>query len=142
MTTPDLLVPTARPTEQVFPILSPSQMERMAKYGVRRSVAKDDVLLQPGQPLASCFLVIRGLLNVDRPTRDGFSLVVQHGPGQFTGEVAVLTGRRAVVRIRAEEPAEVVEIERKQLLRLLQVESELGEIVMRAYILRRAELIG
>ena len=36
----------------------------------------------------------------------------------------------------------IIDIDRPQLLRLLQTDTEIGEIVTRAFILRRAELIG
>ncbi len=54
----------------------------------------------------------------------------------------MLSGRRALVRIRAGEPSEVIEIDREDLLALVQTDSELSEIFMRAFILRRLELIA
>src|SRR5579859_8265817 len=142
MTTAQLLMTTERPREQVFPTLTPAQIERAAQYGVRRMVAKDEILLDAGSPPPGAFVVVKGALDVFRTTRDGFALLAQHGPGQFTGEAGLLVGRRAMARIQAKEPGEVIEIDRVRLKRLLQVESEVGEIVMRAFILRRAELIG
>ncbi|HKG18620.1 MAG TPA: FAD-dependent oxidoreductase, partial [Candidatus Limnocylindrales bacterium] len=62
--------------------------------------------------------------------------------GQFSGEVNMLSGRRALVRARAIEPGEVVEMDREHLLVLVQNDAELGEIIMRAFILRRVELIA
>ena len=58
-----------------------------------------------------------------------------HGPGQFTGEVNMLSGRRALVRSRATEAGEVIELDREHLLALVQTDSELGEIIMRAFIM-------
>ena len=46
------------------------------------------------------------------------------------------------MRIRATEPGEVIELERDRLLALVQTDSELSEILMRAFILRRVELIA
>src|SRR5205814_505847 len=63
-------------------------------------------------------------------------------PGQFTGEMSVLSGRRGLVRIRALEAGEVVEVDRDQLLSVVQADSELSEILMRAFILRRVELVA
>src|SRR4030095_6282621 len=51
-------------------------------------------------------------------------------------------GRRALVRARVSEAGEVIQLSRDQLLQLVQTEAELGEIVMRACILRRVELIA
>ena len=63
-------------------------------------------------------------------------------PGQFTGEVTMLSGRRGLVRMRAGEAGAVIEVEREHLLALVQTDSELSEIFMRAFILRRVELIA
>ena len=63
-------------------------------------------------------------------------------PGQFTGEVTMLSGRRGLVRLRAGEAGAVIELEREHLLALVQTDSELSEIFMRAFILRRVELIA
>jgi len=63
-------------------------------------------------------------------------------PGMFTGELNVLSGRRGLVRIRAAEKSELIEIERKALQALVETDSELSDIFLRAFILRRLELIA
>ena len=63
-------------------------------------------------------------------------------PGQFTGEVNLLAGRRGFTRIRASEASEVIEVQREQLLTLIQTDTELSDTLMRAFILRRVELIS
>ena len=65
-----------------------------------------------------------------------------HGPGQFTGEVNMLTGRRSLVRAQVSEPGEVCELDRERLLAIVQTDSEISEVLMRAFILRRVELIA
>src|SRR5262249_60160294 len=62
--------------------------------------------------------------------------------GQFTGELNLLPGRRALVRIRATEDGEVIEIDREHGVALVQTDSELGDVLMQAFILRRLELIA
>jgi thioredoxin reductase (NADPH) len=62
--------------------------------------------------------------------------------GQFTGEVTMLSGRRALVTLRVGEPGEVIELDREDLLSLVQVDAELSEILIRAFVLRRAALIA
>src|SRR5437764_10093819 len=70
------------------------------------------------------------------------SRVVTLQPGQFTGEVNLLSGRRGFTRIRAAEASELIELQREELLGLLQTDSELSDIFMLAFILRRVELIA
>jgi hypothetical protein len=60
----------------------------------------------------------------------------------YTGELNVLSGRRALVSIRAAEAGELIEIEREALRTLVQTDSQLSDIFLRAFILRRLELIA
>ena len=83
-----------------------------------------------------------GRVEVVRPSGSTETLVAVHGPGQFTGEVNMLSGRPALVRSRTIESGEVIELDREQLLALVQTDSELSELIMRAFILRRVELIA
>ena len=62
--------------------------------------------------------------------------------GQFTGEASLLAGRPGLFRLRVAEAGEVIEIDRDQLLALVQTDPELSEILMRAFILRRVEIIA
>src|SRR5687768_188122 len=130
------------PIDHVFPTLIPSYVERLRRYGQVRHVSRGDILLEPGTPDPHCFVVVTGSLEIVRETRETETLIHTHGPGQFTGEANMLSGRRALVRIRARLDSEIIDIDRPQLLRLLQTDTEIGEIVTRAFILRRAELIG
>jgi len=138
-----LIQPTlASPAEQTFPTLTPAQVERIAAHGRVRPILAGEVLVEAGQPVIPFFLVKAGRLEAVRPSGTGETRIVEQGPGQFTGEVTMLSGRRALARIRAVEPGEVIELARENLLSLVQTDSELGEIIMRAFILRRVELIA
>jgi len=138
-----LIQPTlASPAEQTFPTLTPAQSERIATHGRVRPVLAGEVLIEAGQPVIPFFLVKAGQLEAVRPSGTGETRIGVLGPGQFTGEVTMLSGRRALARIRAIEPGEVIELARENLLALVQTDSELGEIIMRAFILRRVELIA
>jgi thioredoxin reductase (NADPH) len=134
--------PVPTPVNNVFPTLAESHIDRLRRYGQLRQVDADETLLEPGTSDPHFYVVVRGSLEIVRETRDGETLIHIHLPGQFTGEANLLSGRRALVRIRAREQSEIIDIDRSQLLRLLQTDSEIGEIVTRALILRRAELIG
>jgi thioredoxin reductase (NADPH) len=60
----------------------------------------------------------------------------------FTGEMNVLSGRRGFARIRAAESGKLIEIPQNALRTLVQTDSELSDIFLRAYLLRRLELIA
>ena len=129
-------------SERLFPTLTPDQIERAASHSRTRTVQHGEVLVEAGMPNTRVFIVRTGQLEIVRPSETGDQLVTLLGPGQFTGETSVLAGRRVMVRIRVTKPGELVEIDREQLLALVQTDSELSDILMRAFILRRVELIA
>ena len=106
-----------------------------------RRVQAGEVLLQMGESHL-VFVVKAGRLETVRTADEVDEIIVMHGVGSVTGEMAVLSGRRGLSRTRASEDGEVVEVDRAQLMAVVQTDSELSEILMRAYILRRLELIA
>jgi thioredoxin reductase (NADPH) len=101
-----------------------------------------EVLYEQGRKAVPFFVVISGELEVVRPSIPVETLITNYESGQFTGEVGTLSGRRSLFRVRATKPGKVIELDRQQMLGLVQTDAELGEILMRAFILRRVELIA
>jgi CRP-like cAMP-binding protein len=128
--------------DQVFPTLTPPQVARISAHGRVRQVQPGEVLVEAGEQSTKFFVVTAGQLRVVRRVCESEELVAVFGPGQFTGEMNVLSGRRGIAQIRAASAGEVIEVERESLLGLVQTDSELSDILMRAFILRRVELIA
>jgi thioredoxin reductase (NADPH) len=128
--------------EQIFPKLKPAQIRRIAGRGHMRAIERGEVLYEQGDSAASFFVVVSGELEVVRPSGAVETLVTVHRPGQFTGEVGTLSGRRTLFRVRATKPGKVIELDRQHMLALMQSDAELGEILTRAFILRRAEVVA
>src|SRR5262245_44377949 len=129
------------PIEQLFPKLTPEQIARIATHGQKRHVDQGEVLIESGQQALHFFVVLSGQIEVVRPI-DGERIVALVHQGQFTGEVNMLSGRRGIMRIRVRQPGEVIDVDREQLVTLLQTDTELSDLLMRAFILRRVELIA
>src|SRR5881398_2359904 len=128
--------------EHIYPTLTPAQLGRIAAHGRRGRVEAGEVLVQAGEQTARLFVVVAGRIDVVRPSAAGEEVVVAFGPGMFTGEVTMLSGRPGLAQIRAGAAGEVIEVGRDELLALIQSDGELSEILMRAFILRRVELIA
>jgi thioredoxin reductase (NADPH) len=126
----------------MFPRFTDAQLARIAAWGRRRPMERGEVLFDVGEPAPQFFVVISGRIDVAQIGDGGETLLAVHGPGQFTGEVNMLSGRRALVRARAAEPGEVIEMDRERMLELVQRDAEISEIMMRAFIVRRVELIS
>ena len=125
----------------MFPVLDDAQVDRIAPFGRRRAVTPGEVLVEAGESAAHFYVVLAGRLEVARPFATGDQVLLTHRPGQFSGEVNMISGRRAVAQVRAGEAGEVLEVDRDRLTELVQTDPELGEILMRAFLLRRAELV-
>jgi thioredoxin reductase (NADPH) len=139
---PPLPIPPVSSAERVFPTLTAEQMARVALHGGVRQVQGGEVVAEVGDVNAHFFVVTAGRLEIRRPSGTAGELVAVLTPGHFTGEVTMLSGRRGLVRIQASEPSEVIELARERLLTLVQTDSDLSDIFMRAFILRRVELIA
>jgi len=128
--------------KQMFPVLNAPQLARLEALGHRRRVERGQVLVEEGEPTPSFFVVLSGKLDVVEPVDAREVPITTHAVGEFTGEVNMLTGHRSLVRIRASEPGEILEITPEGLRRIVRSDSELSEILMRAFILRRVALIA
>jgi thioredoxin reductase (NADPH) len=136
-----LAVTVSRP-EHVFPTLTREQVSRIALHGRRRSTTRGDVLVEVGDRAVPVFVVVGGELQAIRPGDTDQTLIVSLHAGQFSGEASTINGRRALVRLHVSEPGEVIQLNHDQLAALIQTDAELSEIFMRAFILRRLELIA
>ena len=130
------------PPNQTFPTLTPAQIARIAAHGSMRPVRGGEVLVEAGGQPVPFFVVTAGRLEIVRNPGPAETLVAIHAPGQFTGEVNMLSGRRSLFQARAAEPGEVIELDHESMLALVQTDPELSEIFMRAFIFRRLELIA
>jgi thioredoxin reductase (NADPH) len=125
---------------QMFPRLNAVQIARLSVHGRKISTQKGQILAEPGDRLPM-FVVLSGSVEILQPTLTGETLIVVHTQGSFSGDVGTLRGIGAVVRMRVREGGEVLAIDEPQLRTIFQTDSELSELFMRAYILRRVLLM-
>jgi len=136
--TPD---PALRDAER-FPTLEPAQIERMRAVGTERAFHAGEILVDQGLASTKLFVVLEGSIEIVHPEPGGEQLITVHEPGSFTGELDVVMGRRALVRARARTAGRVIELDRTALRSVLAADADLGETLMRAFILRRTGLIA
>ena len=128
--------------DQMFPSLGAEEIARIRRFG-------EVIHAQAGAPLARAGEVSPGLMVLldgrarisRRDAHDESHLIVEHGPGQFIGELAQLSDRPSLVDVHAATALEALRIRPDRLRAVLVAEAELGEKIMRALILRRVSLI-
>src|SRR5216683_511453 len=126
---------------QMFPQLTPAQIDRISSIGHRRDVRAGEVLFDVGDQNTRFFVVLSGTIDIVRPIGDREEPVIVHHPSEFTGEINMLSARRSLVRGRMAGDGAVIAVDRDDLRTLVQRDSELSEILMRAFILRRMALL-
>ena len=127
---------------QTFPHLNSEMVERVRAYGVEEEVPTGTLIFERGQRGADFFLVLQGGIEVYGADDQGKAVIVTvHNAMEFTGDVDLLNERQILVSARAIVPSRVVRVKRADFPKLFSGEPDIGEIIMRAFILRRVGLI-
>jgi thioredoxin reductase (NADPH) len=127
---------------QMFPVLEPEEIDRLARFGERRSYAAGDRMVATGEIAPGAFVILKGRVDVTQRGPHGQSdLIVTHGTGSFQGELAQLSDHPSLVDAIATEAVEAIVVPPRRLRDLMVEEAELGEHIMRALILRRVGLL-
>jgi len=127
---------------QVFPTLTEAQINRVRPFASLRQVKRGDLLFSADDSDVPFFILLSGSMEIVQPDMNGERLVASHGPGEFTGEMTMITGHRSLVCGRMTDRGEVLEMSGSGLRSLVARDGELSEIFMRAFILRRLILIN
>ena len=133
---------SVEPGSEAFPLLTPAQIERLRPHGKLRHVEAGEVLFEPGDSNVPVYVVLSGGLEILQPCPKGVRSVVTHVPGSITGEFAVISGQRALLRGQVTASGEFLQIASGEFRALVAKDAELGDILMKAYILRRMLLIS
>jgi thioredoxin reductase (NADPH) len=126
---------------QAFPVLTAAQIGRIRSGSKVREVTKGEILFEPGETNVPFFVLLSGSMEIVQSDLAGERLIVTHGPGNFSGEMTMISGWGILVRGRVTEPGEFLELSPDGLRSLVARDAELSEIFMRAFILRRLKLI-
>ena len=123
-----------------FPVLSRADIAALTARGQPREVHAGDTLFTEGERNRSFFVVIDGAIEILEHSRGEPHQITVHHPGQFTGDIDVFNGRPALVTGRAVEDGRLVELTPANLRRAVDELPDLGDIIIKAFLLRR-ELI-
>ena len=127
---------------QTFPELSPEMAATIASYGREEQLPAGTLVFERGQRTVDFFLVLAGNIEIFELDADGQpDVFTVHGERQFTGELDLFNNREILVSGRTGVDSRVVRIGRADFRRMLSAEPDIGEIIMRAFILRRVGLI-
>ena len=133
--TPDL--------QGAFPRLSDAQIAALDAQGQRRPIRPGEVLFAEGDRDFGFFVVLAGrVASVEGHGTPEERVIAVHGTGRFLGELSLLTGEGAWYSAVALDAGEVLAVPVARLRDLVARDPAFGDLVLRAYLLRRSILIG
>ncbi|MGB6745962.1 MAG: FAD-dependent oxidoreductase [Terracidiphilus sp.] len=127
---------------EAFPVLTPAQIDRIRPYGTARTVRAGEILFEAGDLGMPCFVVLSGKLDIVITRLFDEHIFATHGPGNFSGDMVLISGAGSMARGRVAEPGEFLEVSADGLHSLIARDAELSDIFMRAFIQRRLALIA
>src|SRR5579862_299628 len=110
---------------QAFPTLTAAQNDRVRSGSKVRQVTKGEILFDVGDTNVPFFVLLSGRMEIVQPGLTGEQLIAKHSPGEFTGEMTMISGRRCLVRGRVTEAGEFLELTGDALRALVARDAEL-----------------
>jgi thioredoxin reductase (NADPH) len=127
--------------EVAFPVLSAEDLAALTARGHPRGVRAGEVLFAEGDRDFCFFVVVEGEVEIVEHSRGTPHQVAVHKAGEFTGDVDMLSGRSALVTAQAATDGRVVELSTGELRRAVDELPELGETIVKAFLMRRNLLL-
>lgn len=129
-------------TEIAFPRLTGAEIDALRPFGHERAVRAGEVLISEFDRGFCFFVVLDGAIAIVEHSSGSERLVVEHQPGEFTGDVDMLTGRASLIMGRASKPGRVLALDADALRRAVEALPETGETILKAFLTRRTLLLS
>jgi thioredoxin reductase (NADPH) len=125
------------------PVLDAAQLEVLRRYGREHEMAAGEVLFAAGDTTYDLIVVLAGEARiVERLGQPGETVIARYGPGQFLGEIGLLTGQRAYLSAAATTAGRLLRVPAPQVRVVMAQEPGLSELILRTFLLRHAILTG
>jgi thioredoxin reductase (NADPH) len=134
--------PVERP-EAAFPNLTNEQLRAIEPFGETVTLPANTVVYQRGDRDIDFLVILEGqaeVFGVDRYGKEQHYVV--YDAGAFTGELNLFSNSGSLVSLRTLTPLRVLRVKRRELKRLITAEPELGQLFLRAFVLRRTNFVN
>src|SRR5437879_2069947 len=125
-----------------LPTLDDSELAVLEALGTRRSVAVGEYLYREGDATYDFDVILSGAAEIVVRSDGEERIVARHGPGQFLGELNLLTGQRVYLSARVVEPGEVIVVPRAALQHVIATNPGLSDTILTAFLARRSGLLN
>ena len=125
-----------------YPVLDKSQQARLRRYGTTHRVTAGEILYSPADDSSDLLVVLSGEVVVSNESQGRSVEYARHGPGEFAGELNLLTGQRPFLTARATTDGWVLALTPARLREVLARETDIADILLRALIARRRRRVS
>jgi thioredoxin reductase (NADPH) len=126
-----------------YPRLSDAQIAALTVQGHRRGSQPGEILFGEGERDCDFYVVLGGhVASVEGHGTHEERIISVHGRGRFLGELSLLAGQGSFYTAMALDAGEVLAVSVARLRELIARDPAFGDLVLRAYLLRRCILIG
>jgi thioredoxin reductase (NADPH) len=126
----------------LFPRLTEAHLSELRQRGILKKTLPSEVLFDRETERPGIFIVLSGSIELVGEANGQVAVLAELKPGEFTGELTQLSGRRSLVSCRVLEPGEVLEVDRASLREIMQSEATIGNVLLGAFVQRRIYLIA
>jgi thioredoxin reductase (NADPH) len=130
----------AQVEDVAFPRLTSTELTLIKPLATSGEYADGEIVFRAGQAEIDLYIVESGQIEIRNP-KDDDRLIVAHGPGQFSGDIDLLTGRPVIVSAVARGSTRVLRVPHNQLRAILNRVPGFGEKLIGAFV-RRRELLS
>lgn len=123
-----------------FPKLSEAEVEHLARMAETCSFHDGEAVFQVGQRGVPFYVVASGSIAIVDESRDEPVTIVVHGPGEFAGDVSLLTDRPVVIAAYARGETRAYRVSQEDLRRVIQEMPDLSDKLLEAFQARRIML--
>jgi thioredoxin reductase (NADPH) len=128
--------------DATFPVLTADQVDRLRRYGSVRSFSAGEVLFSPHDDSYEMLVVLTGEIVINDESQGRQVEFARHRPGQFAGELSLMTGQRPYLTGRATQAGSALALPPARVREVLARETDIADILLRAMIARRRQLVA
>jgi thioredoxin reductase (NADPH) len=129
--------------DAAFPRLGEDLLAVLAAAGKPRPLTEGEVLFGAGDRTSEFFVVLSGRVAIVDDFGSAAERVLGvHGEHRFVGELTLMTGQPSYTTAVVREAGEAIVLSRDELQAVIGANQELGDLILTAFVARRALLIG
>jgi thioredoxin reductase (NADPH) len=123
-----------------FPVLSASQVAEINEFATEQQTTAGQLLFKAGEASYDLFVLLEGHAEIVRADTPDAVVIVGYGPGDFAGELNLLTGQRRTTTCRVTVAGRVLVVAESEFRRLMNARPALAETIFNALLARREVL--